>query len=80
MALLASAIGTPVIFLIAYLLERGPSHGLLGAGLRLAVTLPLAIPGLVLGLCILDRSKLILKTLRPAAVDLLRKARRPRLR
>lgn len=50
MALLASAIGTPVIFLIAYLLERGPSHGLLGAGLRLAVTLPLAIPGLVLGL------------------------------
>jgi iron(III) transport system permease protein len=50
MALLASALGTPLIFLIAYLLERGPSHGPLGAGLRLAVTLPLAIPGLVLGL------------------------------
>jgi iron(III) transport system permease protein len=50
MASLAALIGTPVIFLVAYLLERGPSHGPLGAALRLAVTLPLAIPGLVLGL------------------------------
>jgi iron(III) transport system permease protein len=50
MASLAALIGTPVIFLVAYLLESGPSHGPLGAALRLAVTLPLAIPGLVLGL------------------------------
>jgi iron(III) transport system permease protein len=50
MALLAALVGTPLVFLVAYLLERGPSHGSLGATLRLAVTLPLAIPGLVLGL------------------------------
>ena len=49
-ASLAALIGTPVIFIVAYLLERGPSQGPLGAALRLAVTLPLAIPGLVLGL------------------------------
>jgi iron(III) transport system permease protein len=50
MASLAALIGTPLIFVVAYLLERGPAHGPLGAALRLAVTLPLAIPGLVLGL------------------------------
>lgn len=50
MAALAALIGTPLIFVVAYLLERGPSQGPLGAALRLAVTLPLAIPGLVLGL------------------------------
>jgi iron(III) transport system permease protein len=50
MALLAALAGTPLIFLVAYLLERGPAYGPLGAAVRLAVTLPLAIPGLVLGL------------------------------
>lgn len=50
MALLSALLGTPFVFLLAYLLERGPAEGALGSGLRLAVTLPLAIPGLVLGL------------------------------
>jgi iron(III) transport system permease protein len=50
MAAFAALIGTPLIFVVAYLLERGPSQGPLGAALRLAVTMPLAIPGLVLGL------------------------------
>ncbi len=50
MALLAALLGTPLAFLLAYLLERGPAQGALGTGLRLAVTMPLAIPGLVLGL------------------------------
>ncbi|MCS6931547.1 MAG: putative 2-aminoethylphosphonate ABC transporter permease subunit [Acetobacteraceae bacterium] len=50
MALLAALLGTPVVFTLAYLLERGPARGALGTALRLAVTMPLAIPGLVLGL------------------------------
>lgn len=49
-AFLVALIGTPLAFFFAYLLERGPERGALGTGLRLAVTMLLAIPGLVLGL------------------------------
>jgi iron(III) transport system permease protein len=54
MALLTASIGAPLIFVVAWLLERTPraTPGLLPlrAGLGLLATAPLAIPGLVLGL------------------------------
>jgi len=54
MALATACIGTAVVFLGAYVMERAPRLTGLDAGLRGAVgllaTVPLAIPGLVLGL------------------------------
>ncbi|WP_424812279.1 putative 2-aminoethylphosphonate ABC transporter permease subunit [Roseococcus sp. YIM B11640] len=49
-ALLAAVFGTPVIFSIAYLLERGGPAGPLTGFVRVAAIAPLAVPGLVLGL------------------------------
>lgn len=42
--------GTAVIFTGAYLVERGPAHAGLKAAVRLAAIVPLAVPGMVLGL------------------------------
>jgi len=50
MAALAALFGTILVFVIAYLLERGPKDSVLAGLLRFAVTVPLAVPGLVLGL------------------------------
>jgi iron(III) transport system permease protein len=50
MAALAAVVGTVLVFATAYLLERGARSGWLPATVRLAATLPLAVPGLVLGL------------------------------
>ncbi|MBR0663292.1 putative 2-aminoethylphosphonate ABC transporter permease subunit [Roseomonas hellenica] len=50
LATLVAVIGAPAIFTIAWLLERGPKGGPVPGLLRLAATVPLAIPGLVLGL------------------------------
>jgi iron(III) transport system permease protein len=50
MAAVAAVIGTAVVFLVAYVLERGPQHGPLPGIGRFAATVPLAVPGLVLGL------------------------------
>jgi iron(III) transport system permease protein len=50
MSAYAAVIGTAVVFLIAYILERGPPVGPLRGMVRFAATLPLAVPGLVLGL------------------------------
>jgi len=50
MAGLAAMIGTVLIFCTAWLLERGTRPSRLGGALRFAATLPLAVPGLVLGL------------------------------
>ncbi len=50
MAGLAAILGTVLIFCTAWLLERGTRPGRLGSILRFAATLPLAVPGLVLGL------------------------------
>ncbi|BDG71222.1 putative 2-aminoethylphosphonate ABC transporter permease subunit [Roseomonas fluvialis] len=50
MAAMAAVAGTAIVFLVAYVLERGPQHGAIGAIGRFAVTVPLAVPGLVLGL------------------------------
>ena len=50
LAALVAVIGAPAIFTIAWLLERGPQGGPVPGLLRLTATLPLAIPGLVLGL------------------------------
>ncbi len=49
-AALAALIGTGAIFLVAYMLERGPKEWWLTPVLRFVIGLPLAIPGLVLGL------------------------------
>lgn len=46
----AAVIGTALVFVVAYLLDRGPRQGALPGLLRFAITLPLAVPGLVLGL------------------------------
>ncbi|MBE9605238.1 putative 2-aminoethylphosphonate ABC transporter permease subunit [Acetobacteraceae bacterium H6797] len=46
----AALLGTPVVFIIAYAIERGPAGSRLRPLLSLIATLPLAIPGLVLGL------------------------------
>lgn len=45
-----AALGAPLIFTAAWLVERGPAHGALKAAVRLLAILPLAVPGLVLGL------------------------------
>ncbi|WP_431283138.1 putative 2-aminoethylphosphonate ABC transporter permease subunit [Humitalea sp. 24SJ18S-53] len=50
MAAWAAAVGTPVIFVIAWLVARTPQAGFLRGAVGLLVTAPLAIPGLVLGL------------------------------
>jgi iron(III) transport system permease protein len=50
MAAVAAVIGTVVVFLVAYVLERGPQQGPLPGIGRFATTVPLAVPGLVLGL------------------------------
>jgi iron(III) transport system permease protein len=42
--------GTALVFLGAYLLEKTPTPAPLRAGVRLLATLPMAVPGLVLGL------------------------------
>ncbi len=44
------AIGTPLAFLLAYLVERGRGLRVLRGGLQLLATLPLALPGLVIGI------------------------------
>lgn len=50
MAGLAALFGTPVVFITAYLLERGAAGGAVSGFVRIAAIAPLAVPGLVLGL------------------------------
>lgn len=50
MSAVAAVIGSVLVFVVAYLLDRGPKTGILPPIVRLATTLPLAVPGLVLGL------------------------------
>jgi iron(III) transport system permease protein len=50
MAAWTAVLGTILVFVVAYLLERGPKNGPLPNLLRFAITIPLAVPGLVLGL------------------------------
>jgi len=50
LSLITAFVGAALIFIIAYSLERGPQRGILAAPLRLLTTIPLAVPGLVLGL------------------------------
>jgi len=50
MAAATAVIGTAIIFVVAYVLERGPQQGRLAGMVRMAATAPLAVPGLVLGL------------------------------
>ncbi len=50
MAAVAAGIGTALVFCTAYLLERGARTGWLPGMVRFATTVPLAVPGLVLGL------------------------------
>lgn len=50
MAALAAAFGTVLVFLTAWLMERGARGGWLPGLVRFFATLPLAVPGLVLGL------------------------------
>lgn len=50
MAALAALFGTPVVFITAYLLERGAGSGVVAGFVRVAAIAPLAVPGLVLGL------------------------------
>ena len=50
MALLTAVIGTVVIFSGAYLVEKSRHFGKLRSGLQLMAILPLAVPGMVLGL------------------------------
>lgn len=50
MAAWAAALGTPVIFVTAWLVERTPAAGFLRGTVGFLATAPLAIPGLVLGL------------------------------
>jgi len=50
MAVLAAIFGTTLVFCTAWLMERGARGGWLNAGLRFVVAVPLAVPGLVLGL------------------------------
>jgi iron(III) transport system permease protein len=50
MAGFAALFGTVIVFIVAYLLERGPKIWGLTPALRFIVGLPLAVPGLVLGL------------------------------
>jgi iron(III) transport system permease protein len=50
MSLLTALVGTALIFVIAYVLARSPPGSRLAGAVRIAVTVPLAVPGLVLGL------------------------------
>ncbi len=50
MAALAALLGSVLVFCTAWLLERGTPPSRLGGAVRFAATLPLAVPGLVLGL------------------------------
>lgn len=50
MAGLAAILGTVLVFCTAWLLERGTAPSRLGGAVRFAATMPLAVPGLVLGL------------------------------
>jgi iron(III) transport system permease protein len=50
MAGLTALVGTPLVFWVAYLLERGGVSGWLPGFVRVAAIAPLAVPGLVLGL------------------------------
>jgi len=50
MALLAALLGTALVFTTAWLLERGARGSGIAGLVRFAVQLPLAVPGLVLGL------------------------------
>lgn len=50
MAGAAAVLGTVVVFVTAWLLERGARPGWLPGSVRFAATVPLAVPGLVLGL------------------------------
>ena len=50
LSLITAFVGAALIFIIAYSLERGPQRSILSAPLRLLTTIPLAVPGLVLGL------------------------------
>lgn len=50
MAAWAAAIGTVLVFSVAYVLERGPKGGWLPDVVRFLAGVPLAVPGLVLGL------------------------------
>jgi iron(III) transport system permease protein len=45
-----AVLGTIVVFVVAYILERGVRGGPLPALVRFATSIPLAVPGLVLGL------------------------------
>ena len=49
-SLMTAVLGTALVFIIAYSLERGPRSGFLAGPLRFLATIPLAVPGLVLGL------------------------------
>ena len=50
LSLITAFVGAALIFIIAYSLERGRQKGFLAVLLRLLATIPLAVPGLVLGL------------------------------
>jgi iron(III) transport system permease protein len=50
LSLITAFVGAALIFIIAYSLERGPQRSFLAGPLRLLATIPLAVPGLVLGL------------------------------
>jgi iron(III) transport system permease protein len=50
LSLITAFIGAALIFVIAYSLERGPARSFLAGPLRFLTTVPLAVPGLVLGL------------------------------
>lgn len=50
LATLTAVIGTPLIFTTAYLMEKSGGTGPIGATLRLLCLLPMAVPGLVMGL------------------------------
>jgi iron(III) transport system permease protein len=50
MAILTAALGTMFIFMVAYLLEKTRGMGPLKSVVRLLATIPMAVPGMVLGL------------------------------
>jgi len=50
LSLMTALVGAALIFIIAYSLERGPQRSLVAVPLRFLTTIPLAVPGLVLGL------------------------------
>jgi iron(III) transport system permease protein len=50
MALIAAALGTAMVFGTAYLLEKTHGMPIVRAAIRLLATIPMAVPGMVLGL------------------------------